>query len=79
MNADYDLCGPMKTFALLAERIVPDSMISFDQCFNDPHWARHEYSAFRKSFNDLVIGFRHLGSARRRVAIHFDATGPKQR
>ena len=47
IHVDCDLYSSAKTvFTLLAERIVPGTVIVFDEYFNYPSWQEHEHRAF---------------------------------
>jgi tetratricopeptide (TPR) repeat protein len=50
MNVDCDLCSSTRTiFEFLADRIVPGTVIVFDEYFMNPHWREDEYKAFQEA------------------------------
>jgi hypothetical protein len=49
IHVDCDLYRSTQTiFMLLAERIVPGTIILFDEYFNYPNWEQHEFRAFQE-------------------------------
>ena len=49
MHVDCDLYSSTRTvFELLGVRIVPGTVIVFDEYFNYPNWQEHEYKAFQE-------------------------------
>jgi len=76
IHVDCDLYSSTKTiFALLAERIVPGTVILFDEYFNYPNWERHEYRAFQEFVRERLIAYSYLGFARQQVAVRVDSIG----
>lgn len=63
LHVDCDLYSSTRTiFNLLADRIVPGTVIVFDEFFNYPTWREHEYKAFMEFVEANGIGFRYLGA-----------------
>lgn len=63
LHVDCDLYSSTKViFELLAERIVPGTVIVFDEFFNYPTWRDHEYKAFIEFVEARGIAFRYLGA-----------------
>jgi predicted O-methyltransferase YrrM len=80
IHVDCDLYSSTKTiFTLLAERIVPGTVILFDEYFNYPNWERHEYRAFQEFVRDRAIGYSYLAFARQQVAVRIDSIGAQPR
>jgi hypothetical protein len=76
IHVDCDLYSSTKTiFSLLAERIVPGTVILFDEYFNYPNWERHEYRALQEFVREREIGYSYLGFARQQVAVRIDSIG----
>jgi hypothetical protein len=44
-------------------RIVPGTVILFDEYFNYPGWEHHEFRAFQEFIRDTGLGYRYLGFA----------------
>lgn len=63
LHVDCDLYSSTKIiFEMLAERIVPGTVIVFDEFFNYPTWRDHEYKAFIEFVEARGIPFRYLGA-----------------
>jgi len=45
----------------LADRIVPGTIILFDEYFNYPNWERHEFKAFQEFVTDRAASYPYLG------------------
>jgi predicted O-methyltransferase YrrM len=62
LHVDCDLYSSTKTiFAFLADRIVPGTIIIFDEYFNYPEWRIHEYKAFLELRLEHVIAYEYIG------------------
>lgn len=62
MHVDCDLYSSTKTvFHHLADRIVPGTVIVFDEYFNYPNWQRHEFRAFQEFVADHGLAYEYLG------------------
>lgn len=76
MHVDCDLYSSTKTiFTLLAERMVPGTIILFDEYFNYPNWEQHEYKAFQELIAEKRMTYRYLGFARQQVAVRIETIG----
>jgi hypothetical protein len=63
MHLDADLYSSTKTvFDILGDRIVPGTVIQFDEYFNYPGWqTKGEYKAFQEFCEARQIKFEYLG------------------
>ena len=62
MHIDCDLYSSTKTiFKHLGNRIVPGTVIVFDEYFNYPNWQQHEYRAFREFVSENDIRYEYMG------------------
>ena len=62
VHIDCDLYSSTKTiFKFLADRIVPGTVIVFDEYFNYPNWQQHEYKAFQEFVAEYAIKYEYLG------------------
>lgn len=60
LHVDCDIYSSTRTiFTLLAPRIVPGTVIVFDEYFNYPGWREHEF----KAFQEFGRPYRYLGYA----------------
>lgn len=76
VHIDCDLYSSTRTiFTLLTERIVPGTIILFDEYFNFPNWERHEFKAFQEFVTDNAITYTYLAFARQQVAVRIDSVG----
>jgi Macrocin-O-methyltransferase (TylF) len=74
IHIDCDLYTSTRTiFTLLAERIVPGTVILFDEYFNYPSWEQHEFKAFQEFVTDRAVKYRYLGFSRQQVAMRIEA------
>jgi hypothetical protein len=79
VHVDCDLYSSTKTiFTLLAERLVPGTVILFDEYFNYPNWEHHEFKAFQEFVAERGVKYIYLGFARQQVAVRIDAVGARQ-
>lgn len=79
VHIDCDLYSSTHTIlSLLADRIVPGTVILFDEYFNFPNWERHEYKAFQEFVEKLGIKYTYLGFARQQAAVRIEASGGAQ-
>jgi hypothetical protein len=80
IHIDCDLYSSTRVvLTLLAERIVPGTVILFDEYFNYPNWERHEYKAFQEFVSERGAQYRYLGFARQQVAVRIESIGAKER
>jgi hypothetical protein len=76
IHIDCDLYSSTKTiFAQLGDRIVPGTVILFDEYFNFPNWERHEHKAFQEFAGERAMKYTYLAFARQQVAVRIDAVG----
>lgn len=76
IHIDCDLYNSTKTiFTLLADRIVPGTVILFDEYFNYPNWENQEFKALQEFVKERAIKYTYLAFARQQVAIHVDSIG----
>lgn len=62
MHLDADLYSSTKTvFDILGDRIVPGTVIQFDEYFNYPGWQDGEHRAFGEFVESRRIEFEYLG------------------
>jgi hypothetical protein len=62
MHIDADLYSSTKTvFDILGDRIVPGTVIQFDEYFNYPGWQQGEYKAFKEFVQARRVEFEYLG------------------
>jgi predicted O-methyltransferase YrrM len=76
IHVDCDLYSSTKTiFDLLGDRMVPGTIILFDEYFNYPNWEQHEYKALQEFVKARSITYSYLAFARQQVAIRIEAIG----
>ncbi len=64
LHVDCDIYSSTKTiFTLLGPRIVPGTVIVFDEYFNYPGWRQHEYKAFQEFCAETGRTYRYCGYA----------------
>jgi hypothetical protein len=64
VHVDCDIyVSTVAVFTELAPRIVPGTVIVFDEYFNYPGWRNHEYKAFQEFIDGFGRGYRYLGFA----------------
>ncbi len=62
VHVDCDIyVSTVTIFQHLRERIVPGTVIVFDEYFNYPGWRGHEYKAFQEFILESGLGYRYLG------------------
>ena len=60
LHIDCDLYSSTKTiFDLLEGRIVPGTIICFDEYFNYPGWQHHEFAAFQEFITRAGLSYRY--------------------
>lgn len=73
LHIDSDLYQSAKcVFEHLQDRIVPGTVIVFDEYFNYPNWQAHEFRAFQELVKRCQIRYQYLGYARFQVALRVD-------
>lgn len=76
LHADADLYSSTKTiFAFLGERIVPGTILLFDEYFNYPGWQNHEHKAFIELVASQGLSFEYLSYAARGYSVAVKITG----
>jgi hypothetical protein len=62
LHVDCDLYSSTKTiFEHLGDRIVPGTVIVFDEYFNYPSWQQHEYKAFQEFLSAEQMDYEYIG------------------
>lgn len=62
LHIDCDLYSSTKTvLGYLAERIVPGTVILFDEYFNYPGWQAHEFRAFQEFIGSHGVSYDYVG------------------
>lgn len=70
LHVDCDLYSSTKTiFDSLGGRIVPGSVLVFDEYFNYPNWKAHEHKAFAEYMASSGRQFTYLGYSIQQVAV----------
>lgn len=78
LHVDCDLYSSTKCiFASLGSRIVPGSVIVFDEYFDYPGWQEHEHLAFAELVAERKLSYRYLAYNRlhEQVAVQVTAVG----
>jgi hypothetical protein len=76
VHVDCDLYSATRTvLSLLADRIVPGTVIVFDEYFNFPNWEQHEYKAFQEFAAEHSVKYQYLAFARQQVAVRIESIG----
>jgi len=74
VHVDCDLYTAARTvLALLGDRIVPGTVIVFDEYFNFPSWEQHEYKAFQEFVAEHSAKYHYLAFARQQVAVRIES------
>ena len=70
LHVDCDLYSSTATiFEALGDRIVPGTVIVFDEYFNYPNWQAHEHKAFRAFAAASGKAFKYIGYSVQQVAV----------
>lgn len=70
LHVDCDLYSSTATiFQHLGDRIVPGTVIVFDEYFNYPGWQAHEHKAFREFIARTGMQFDYVGYSFKQVAV----------
>lgn len=76
MHVDCDLYSSTKTiFDLLGDRLVPGTIILFDEYFNYANWRNHEFRAFQELVAARRLEYSYLAYARQQVVVRIEALG----
>lgn len=79
MHIDCDLYSSTVTIlTLLRERIVPGTLILFDEYFNYANWERHEFKAFQEFVKECNVTYSYLAFARQQVLVCIDTIDGKK-
>lgn len=77
IHIDSDLYEPARcVFEHLQDRIVPGSIIVFDEYFNYPNWQAHEFRAFSELVQRCNIEYEYLTYARFQVSVKIKSISP---
>ena len=77
IHIDSDLYEPARcVFEYLEDRIVPGTIIVFDEYFNYPNWQAHEFRAFSELVQRCNIQYEYLSYARFQVAVKIKSISP---
>jgi hypothetical protein len=70
LHVDCDLYSSTRTVLWnLADRIIPGTVIVFDEYFNYPGWREHEFKAFEEFVSEFKLDFEYLGYAARGYSV----------
>jgi Methyltransferase domain len=70
LHVDCDLySSTASVFDHLGPRIVPGTVIVFDEYFNYPNWKAHEYKAFQEFKARSQLVFRYIGYSIQQVVV----------
>lgn len=70
LHVDCDLYSSTATiFEALGDRIVPGTVILFDEYFNYPNWKAHEHKAFTEFQERSGRTFKYIGYSIQQVAV----------
>jgi hypothetical protein len=62
LHIDCDLYSSAKTiFNLIGNKIVPDTIIVFDDYFNYPGWKNGEFKAFSEYVHETKLSYEYIG------------------
>lgn len=76
VHIDCDIYTSTKTiFTQLADRIVPGTIVLFDEYFNFPNWEAHEFKAFQEFITERQMTYQYLAFARQQVAVRIESGG----
>ena len=76
LHVDCDLYSSTKSiFEHLEDRIVPGTIIVFDEYFNYPNWKEHEFRAFQEFVEGHQVRYEYLGYARFQAAVKIQGIG----
>lgn len=78
IHVDCDIYSSTVTiFAALRGRIVPGTVVLFDEYFNYPGWKAHEYKAFQEFIAGTGLSYEYIGYSAEKghVAVRIGAAG----
>ncbi len=79
LHLDADLYSSTRdVLEILGERIVPGTVMQFDEFFNYPGWKTHEFRAFQEFVQKRGVRYEYLGYARanQQVAVRILSLDP---
>lgn len=70
IHIDCDLYSSTKTiFENIYDRIVPNTIIQFDEYYNYPGWRNHEFKAFQEFCKKYSVEYEYIGISHMQVAV----------
>ncbi len=78
VHVDCDIYASTVTvFSALRGRIIPGTVIVFDEYFNYPGWRGHEYKAFQEFIRETGLTYEYIGFSAEKghVAVRIGAAG----
>lgn len=77
MHVDCDIYSSTKTiFDMLGDRIVPGTVILFDEYINYPDWQAGEYRAFQEFVSARAVSYKYLSfGAKFRTCVQIEKIG----
>lgn len=73
LHVDCDLySSTVDVFSAFADRIVPGTVLVFDEYFNYPNWQAHEHKAFREFVAAHDLDYRYVAYSVQQVAVVID-------
>ena len=70
VSSDCDLYSSTKTvFDNIYDRIVPNTVIQFDEYYNYPGWRNHEFKAFQEFCKKYSVEYEYIGISLYQVAV----------
>jgi predicted O-methyltransferase YrrM len=77
IHIDSDLYEPARcVFEHIQDRIVPGTIIVFDEYFNYPNWQAHEFRAFSELVERCQVEYEYLAYARFQVSVKIKSISP---
>lgn len=77
LHVDCDTYNATRSiFSQLKKRILPGTVIVFDEYFNYPNWRQHEFRAFQEYVREENISYGYLGYAIREGQVAVRILGP---
>ena len=70
IHIDCDLYSSTKTvFDNIYDRVVPNTVIQFDEYYNYPGWRNHEFKAFQEFCKKYSVEYEYIGISHMQVAV----------
>ena len=70
IHIDSDLYSSAKTiFENIYDRIIPNTVIQFDEYYNYPGWRNHEFKAFQEFCKKYSVEYEYIGISHMQVAV----------